>query len=118
MITAQMIIRNAMALAASMSTCQAGPCSVEIDRVQARIDAKLEARAAGGPLARESTAALLHRQPTPGSIAAAEEQLGEFSDEAVSTVAQGMERARAAESAGDTQACERALSDVERVIGP
>ena len=86
--------------------------------MQARIDAKLEAKASGGPTARESTAALLHRQPTPGSIAAAEARLSELSDETVSTIAQTMERARAADSAGDTKACEGALADVERVIGP
>ena len=56
----------AVALAASTSASYAGPCSHEIDRVQAEIDAKLEAKAAAGPSARESTAARTHRQPTPG----------------------------------------------------
>jgi hypothetical protein len=51
----------AAALAASMSASYAGPCSHEIDRVQAEIDAKLEAKAAAGPSARASTAARLGR---------------------------------------------------------
>ena len=39
------------------------------------IDAMLEAQAAAGRSTRESTAATMHRQPTPGSIAAAEVKL-------------------------------------------
>ena len=65
------LVACAAALAASMSASYAGPCSHEIERVQAEIDAKLEAKAAARPSARESTAATMHRQPTPGSIAAA-----------------------------------------------
>jgi hypothetical protein len=61
-------------IAASVSASFASPCSQDIDRTQAMIDAKLEAQAAAGRSARESTAATLHRQPTPGSIAAAEVQ--------------------------------------------
>jgi hypothetical protein len=66
------LVACAAALAASMSASYAGPCSHEVDRILAEIDAKLEAKAAAGPSARESTAATMHRQPTPGSIAAAE----------------------------------------------
>jgi hypothetical protein len=40
---------SAAALAVSMSAGYAGPCSREIDRVQARVDAKLEAIARAGP---------------------------------------------------------------------
>jgi hypothetical protein len=66
-------------IAASVSASFASPCSQDIDRTQAMIDAKLEAQAAAGRSARESTAATLHRQPTPGSIAAAEVNLGDIS---------------------------------------
>jgi hypothetical protein len=89
----------AVALAVSTSSGYAGPCSIEIDRMQVRIDAKLNEIAAAGPTARESTAA--RRQPTPGSIAAAEERLGELSPDTVAAVAQAMTRARAADSASD-----------------
>jgi hypothetical protein len=91
-----------------------GPCSPAIDRLQTRLDA---ARAAAGPSAPESTGALTHRQPTPGSIAAAEEKLGEVSAQRVQAATQAMARARAADSAGDKSACERALADVEHEIG-
>jgi hypothetical protein len=86
--------------------------------MQARIDAKLEAKAASGPAARESAGALMNRQPTPGSIAAAEERLGDLSAQATEVAAQALSRARAADSAGDRSACEQALADVQRAIGP
>jgi hypothetical protein len=108
---------GAAALAASISTSYAGPCSPAIDRMQARIDASLEARASAGPGARESPGALMGRQPTPDSIAAAEEKLGEVPPQTAEAVAQAMARARAADSAGDTSTCEQALADVQRAIG-
>jgi hypothetical protein len=65
-----------IALFLSIVTSEAGPCSLEIDRTQDRVDAMIAATAAAGPSAPESTAATMHRQPTPNSIAAAEEGLG------------------------------------------
>jgi len=67
----------AMAIALSTMTSLAGPCLLDIDRMQVRVDAMIAATAATGPFARESTAATMNRQPTPGSIAAAEERLGQ-----------------------------------------
>ncbi len=113
-----MLVVSAAALATSTITGYAGACSHDIDRMQARIDAKLEALAAAGPVARESAGALMHRQPTPGSIAAAEGRLGEISSQTVEAVRAAMARAREADRAGDTAACEQALSDVQRTIGP
>ena len=72
---------SAAALAASTIACSAGPCSPEIERMQARLDARLQAAARAGPSAPESSRALHHRQPTPGSIASAEIGLGEISPE-------------------------------------
>ena len=111
------LVACAAALAASMSASYAGPCSHEIDRVMAEIDAKLDAKAAAGPSARESTAATTHRQPTPGSIAAAEAKLGDVSSQKVEAVAVAMERARKADHAGDQSACEQALAEVQRTLG-
>ena len=113
-----LITLTALALALSMTSGFAGPCSQEIDRMQARVDASLEAKAASGPAARESAGALMDRQPTPGSIAAAEERLGDLSAQTTEVVAQGLVRARAADSAGDKNACEQALAEVQRLIGP
>jgi hypothetical protein len=114
----RLFVLGAIAFAASMSVSYAGPCSDQIDSMQARIDAKLEAKAAAGPTAREGVGAGMSDQPTPRSMAAAEEKLGEVSAQTVNAVRQAMLRARAADSAGDKNACEQALADVSRAIGP
>jgi hypothetical protein len=114
----RLLVACAAALAASMSASYAGPCAHEIDRVQAEIDAKLAANAAAGPAARESTAATEHRQPTPSSIAAAEARLGEVSQQKLEAVAAAMARAREADGTGNQSACEQALADVRRALGP
>jgi hypothetical protein len=106
----------AVVLAASISASFANPCSQEIDRVQAKFDAILEAQAGAGPSARESTAATMHRQPTPGSIAAAEAKLGDVPPEKIQAVEVLMTRAREADRAGDQGACEQALAEVQRVL--
>jgi hypothetical protein len=54
----------------------AGPCSVQIDKEQAKIDAALDQQAEAGKTGVESAAATDSRQPTPASIAAAEKALG------------------------------------------
>jgi hypothetical protein len=104
------------ALALSIGPAYAGPCLVEIDRMQVRVDALIAATAVAGPSAPQSSAATSHRQPTPGSIAAAEEKLGEGGrgERALAAMAQ----ARAADRAGDTAACERALAEVQRALAP
>jgi len=107
----------AIVFAASRSVANAGPCSQGIDRLQAQFDAKLEANAAAGPSARESTAATMNRQPTPNSIAAAEAKLGEISPEKVQAVEAAMARAREAYRVADKSACERALADAQRMLG-
>ena len=108
---------SAAAFAASISVGHAGPCSRQIDRMQARVDAMLEARAAAGPAGREGTGALLSHQPTPRSIAAAEERLDRLPPQKAQHIEQAMARARTSDSAGDRRACKRALADVRRVIG-
>jgi hypothetical protein len=108
----------AAALAASASAVQAGPCAQQIDLMQARFDAKLEAAARKGPTARETNAATDHRQPTPDSVAAAESKLGDISPGTIEVIEAGMARARKADLAGDRGACEQALADVQRAIGP
>ena len=106
----------AVALVTSITATLAGPCSQQIDRVQAKIDAKLEAIAAVGRSARESSAATMHRQLTPESIAAAEANLGDVSPEKVEEAEAFMKRARDADRAGDQSACEQAVAEAQRVI--
>src|SRR5262249_12589438 len=54
MVTLRVLIFSAMAVAASVSAAFAGPCADQIDAMQARFDAKLDAKAAAGPTAKES----------------------------------------------------------------
>ena len=118
MITLRVLVFAAMAVAATASTTYAGPCSDQIDAMQARFDAKLEAKAAAGPAAKQGVAAGMSVQPTPASIAAAEEKLGEISPQKVKAIKRGMARARVADKVGDLRACRKALAAVQRVLGP
>ena len=113
----RLLTASAIIFATSMSASYAGPCSQEIDLTQAKIDARLETRAAGGPSATETTGATLHHQPTPNSIAAAEGQLGDLPAERVTALFAAMGRAREADHTGDQNACERALSEVRSILG-
>ncbi|MBO0717222.1 MAG: hypothetical protein J2P55_07810 [Rhizobiales bacterium] len=118
MITVRVLAFSVAAVAATASTTYAGPCSDQIDAVQARIDARLEAKAAAGPTAKQGVAAGMSMQPTPRSIESAEEKLGDISPQTVAAVGQAMARARAADSAGDNSGCEQALAEAQRAIGP
>ena len=84
------LILNAAALAVSISSSHAGPCSREIERMRASIDVKL----AAWPSAPESIAAMMHRQPTQASVAAAEERLAQLSAQRIVVVGRGMNGAR------------------------
>jgi hypothetical protein len=108
----------ATALAVPAGAVHAGPCMPQIGAMQAKFDAKLEAAARRGPPGRESIAATDSRQPTPDSIAAAEVKLGDLSPAKVETIEAGLARARKADDAGDNGACEQALAEVARAIGP
>src|SRR6516164_4166124 len=97
----RLLIAFAAVFAASISASYAGPCSQDIARLQAAMDAKLRAVTAAGPRALESTAATMHRQPSPRSIATAESELGGLSPDqvkaavALSSLALSAARARA-----------------------
>ena len=84
--------------------------------MQAQVDARATAIAGAGPVAPESTAALLHREPTPGSIARAEESLGEGAS--ITKALSALERAREADRGGNEGNCEQALAEARRAIGP
>lgn len=98
------------------AAAQAGPCTGEISDLQVAFDAKLKAAAAAGPDAAESSAARLHRQPTPKSLAHAEEALGEISRENMQAFARALKRAREADAASDKPACEGALDEARRAL--
>src|SRR5262245_42315480 len=107
----------AATLIVSVSSAHAGPCSLEITRTEEQIVAMVDAKAQEAR-APESTAAKMHRQPTPNSIAAAEVELGLISQEQFNAVKSALVRAREADRAGDQSICEQALADVKRLLGP
>ncbi len=112
------LLAFAALLAASAGAAHAGPCSAQIDLMQARFDAKVASAARKGPTARESVAATDHRQPTPDSIAAAEERLGDLAPRTVEAIESGLARARRADAEDKRTACEAELAEVSRAIGP
>ena len=92
------------------------PCSDDIDRMQARIDARVAAIAAAGPFVPASISAGMGGQPTPFGMATVEERMGELSRNKVDAVRDAMAQARAANAAGNRKACERALLPVRRIM--
>jgi hypothetical protein len=92
----------AAVLLASRAPVFAGPCTDEIQRMVDRLSTLLEAGDRSGPSAAESSAARLHRQPTPGSIAAVK----------------ALDAAYQADRLGNQSACEQALADARRLVGP
>jgi hypothetical protein len=108
-ITAAAVISS---LAASTMSTSAGPCTPEIERLQAAVDA---IAAEAGPAGRQTTAATTHHQPTPASIAVATLKLEEAARARRAQAA--LAEARAADGAGDRPACQRALADLRRETG-
>jgi hypothetical protein len=111
----QLLVLSAAALALSTLPGRAGPCSQDIDRAWNGLNAKLQARIGAGRSAPQGITALLHRQPTPTSVAAAEEQAGEGWAPMEATVA-ALARAREADHAKDKATCEQALAEADRAI--
>ena len=93
----------------------AGPCAADIDRVQAQADAQIDATAGHGRTGTESTAATDHREPTPESIARAEQRLDGAT--AGQTALAALAQARQADAVGDMSACEKALDAARSALG-
>ena len=116
-----MIVRHvtalgAVALALSATSALAGPCSQQIYETEVALNEKLDAAAAAGKAGAESPAATMHRQPTPNSVVGAEERLGEFPEEDAEAFSGAMDEARKADDAGDLGACQKALTEANRVL--
>ncbi len=112
----QLAVCSAAALGLVVSAAQARSCSKDIDRMQARIDARLEAIAAAGPFVPPSVAAGMSVQPTPFGMAKVEERMGEISANKIDAVRDAMAKARAANAAGNARACAQALAEVRREL--
>jgi hypothetical protein len=110
------LILSAIVVTLSTHPSLASSCSQGIDRSWVQVNTKIQARVAAGRSAPQGTIALLHHQPTPSSIAAAEETLVDIWLP-IETAVAALARARQADGINDRIACERALADVQRVIG-
>ena len=82
--------------------------------MQVMVDARIEAIAGAGGRQRKRRSKL-DRQPTPRSIAAAEDRLGD--GDGWSRPSRRL-RARARRTVPATRACEQALAQAQRAIGP
>ncbi|MFY9694539.1 MAG: hypothetical protein WAK35_12425 [Xanthobacteraceae bacterium] len=111
---------SAAALCASLSVAHAGSCSNDIDLLQARVDARVEAIAAAGPFVPPGVSAGMGVQPTPFGMATVEGRMGEVSGNKVDAVHAAMARARAANAGANTaanyRACEKALAEVRHIM--
>jgi hypothetical protein len=82
-------------------TAQAGPCTAEINQLESQIHLSASEPAVG-PTAPQTVDAQLHHQPTPGAVQHGEAKANADGDAA-------LERARKADTQGDTSACNEAL---------
>jgi hypothetical protein len=116
MFVRQATAAGGMVLVLGAASAHAGPCTQRIYQTDLDVAKLLHSAASQGGTAPQSTFATMHRQPTPGSIATAEQQVGDLSSEEVQAITEAMDEARHADDAGDRDGCEKALSDVDRIL--
>jgi hypothetical protein len=117
----KMIMRHATAAAwaalmLGATAAHAGPCTDRIYETDLEVAKLLDSAAAQGRPAPESTFATMHRQPTPGSVATAEQQAGDLTADELEAITEAMDVARHADDSNDRAGCEKALSDVDRML--
>jgi hypothetical protein len=106
---------GAVALALPVLPGHASPCSHEIDRLQAELDARIEVIIDTARFVREARSAFGLPAPIRGPPASAERPHGDGSWMGLAVAS--LARAREADRSGDSVACEQALVDVQRAIG-
>jgi hypothetical protein len=116
-----MIVRLAsalmgMAIVLSAEPAHAGPCTDRIYQTDLDVAKLLNSAAAQGRPATQTAFATMHRQPTPGSIASAEQQAGDLTGEEAQAITEAMDVARRTDDEGDREGCEKALNDVDRML--
>lgn len=112
----KLLILSTIAVAFSAQPGRANSCSQDIDRVWVQINAKIQARVSAGRSLPQRKMALLHYQPTQSSMAAAEEMLVDVWLP-IETAVAALARAREADRGNDKVGCERALAEVQHLIG-
>jgi hypothetical protein len=117
-----MRIGFAFALGAAASTLWAasalgGPCAEDLYKSNVDIGKRLDELAANGKAGTESSFATMHRQPTPATVAGAEEKVGDVSEAQANAVRGYLAEAKKADDAGDRAGCEKALSQARGLLG-
>jgi hypothetical protein len=105
-----------MAIILGAAPACAGPCTDRIYQADLDVAKLLNSTAAQGRPATQTAFATMHRQPTPGSIASAEQQAGDLPSEEAQAITEAMDVARHDDEEGDREGCEKALSDVDRML--
>ena len=113
----RLLMPSAVALVLWTSPSFASPCAGDIDRMWVEVGTKLQARLGAGRSAPQTIIGLMHRQPTPNSVATAGDNLGQRWLSMETAVA-ALARARQANSADDSFACEQAITEAQRAIVP
>jgi len=110
---ARVLAASTAVLLLAAGTGRAGPCTAQIAQVDQQIrkaQAAGSPSGAGVPSAPQSVGAQLHHQPTAQSVQSAE-------GAAAAAAAAALDRARAADAAGDAAACANALKEAKRLYG-
>jgi hypothetical protein len=112
----RLLALSMVAVASFTQQSHAGSCSQDIDRGWVQVNEKIQARSAAGRSLPQGKIALLHRQPTSSSVSAAQEALVDVWLPMEAAVA-ALSHAREADRINDRVACERALAEMQRLIG-
>jgi hypothetical protein len=107
----------ALVCALCPALAHAGPCAEDLYKADVDVGKRLEEIAASGKTGTESTFATAHHQPTPATVAGAEEKVGDISEAQVTAVRKYMAEAKQADDAGEKDACEKALSEARNLLG-
>lgn len=107
----------AAVFALSAGGATAGPCADDITKADVEIGKRLDQLAAQGRAGSETTFATTHHQPTPATVAGAEEKVGDISEAQVNAVRKWMAEARKDDAAGDAASCEKALAQARSLLG-
>lgn len=85
----------------------AGPCTEQIAQLEQRVATSIPGPQSG-PTDAQSVGAQLHHQPTPGSVALAQQAADEDGVAAI-------DHAKRADAAGDAASCNQAVAEARRV---
>jgi hypothetical protein len=102
----RLVLMTSALLALGVGCAQAGPCSADIAKIEKVLN---EPNSPFGPTARQSVGAQMGRQPTPSSMARAEQKAGSHYQAAL-TQAQTLDNQ-------NNPACKKAVKKLKALVG-